>query len=100
MVSAKRTVTICSRGRATSRLTQAPHSRAQTVSRTPPSRSASGRLKDCNWRTSAIDSLLAFGRREGVFEALQDAREPNQHPTEPVAAKGTLHVLGKSDPAD
>src|SRR3546814_4816995 len=71
MVSAKRTVTICSRGRATSRLTQAPHSRAQTVSRTPPSRSASGRLKDCNWRTSAIDSLLGCGRSEEHTSELQ-----------------------------
>src|SRR3546814_12989602 len=90
MVSAKRTVTICSRGRATSRLTQAPHSRAQTVSRTPPSRSASGRLKDCNWRTSAIDSLLGCGRSEGCFEALQEARDPHQHHAEHGGDEGTL----------
>src|SRR3546814_7960238 len=100
MVSAKRTVTICSRGRATSRLTQAPHSRAQTVSRTPPSRSASGRLKDCNWRTSAIDSLLGCGRSEGCFEALQEARDPHQHHAEHGGDEGTLQVLGESDPAD
>src|SRR3546814_365019 len=79
MDSAKQTVTICSRGRATSRLTQAPHSRAQTVSRTPPSRSAGWRLKDCNWRTSAIDSLLGCGRSEGCIEALPEARDPHQH---------------------
>src|SRR3546814_10066864 len=88
------------RSRATSRLTQAPHSRAQTVSRTPPSRSASGRLKDCNWRTSAIDSLLGCGRSEGCFEALQEARDPRQHHAEHGGDEGTLQVLGESDPAD
>src|SRR3546814_1839981 len=100
MVSAKRTVTICSRGRATSRLTQAPHRRAQTESRTPPSRSASGRSKDCNWRTSAIDSLLGYGRSEGCFQALQEERDQHQQHAEHGGDEGTMQALGESDPED